>query len=306
MTGSIFRVRGQEGVATLYQGPEDLALEADPRSDLARVAYSSRLAVIPRKKVTVQYTVPELLQNSRRSQRIAIEPHGYDFTPAMFAILKGWPNGDGTPVDIPINGSLLLDFYGQRPGDNGVFEYDTPGGLDRWSDTWRRTTGFNNAWHQKAWTLGVAADGSDLILWFEQTVWDDAGASYPETTITIDYYVGDLSVDGMTSATPLTLYGHNGSETILTGSNVAAPGAVALSSNRYYPRRSVGNGEFAVATRPSTVYRYVASGNQSQQFGLAQAPNWRWNIQLWQFGSAPFLPLPDPGFVEMDVANRAI
>lgn len=296
MSDPLLVVDAKKGLVAIYEGPENAAIEDDPFTDLSKVTFHSDLDYVGFTKVTLQHTIAGLSQNSRRNVRIALQPHSLGLTPVVFAILRGWTNGDGNPVDLPLCGGLLLDFYGQRPGDNGLFEYQDPSNsqFDKWSEGWRRRTDYNNAWDQKAWTMGAGADDTNLLLWYDQSVWNDAGAFYPETTVTIDFYVGDRSVDGQVAQAPTALADIGGEETLLSASNIAVPGRVPVSGKKYYARKDDVNPNWFVATNPTSVFSF---SDNNRQFGFAQAPHWRWNIRPYSFGNSSFQPLPDPGFV---------
>ena len=285
-------INAPEGRVVMYTGSKDAALEADPFLDLSRIIFHSGLDYIGFEKITLQHTVPHLGQGEFRSLRIPIQAHGKNFTPITFAILRGWPNADGTLVDLPIGGGLLLDFYGQRPGDGGVFtHWPNAGYLDKWSTFWGRVTGFNNSWQQKAWVIGAGADATDLVLWVDQSVWNDSGSSYPETTLTIDYYVGNRGIDGNSGdPAPSAVFSDRQTGVQITSTRLSASGSdgsVFDSDNEHIYENDLtpdfqlpSNGRGAAFDR--SLVRYAQ---------LAFTPNWRFNITTYRSGgSQPSMP----------------
>lgn len=202
MTQQNLVVDGKKGLVAVYSGPIDSDVEDNPLNHLDKTTFNSKLDYIGFTKITKTYTIPAASSAKFAMERINLGAHGKGFTPICFAVLKGWLNGDGNAVDLPLGGGVLLDFYGQRPGDSGVLDYEGTT-TDRWSrsgPTLVRNTSFDNAWQEKSLLVGAGADGSNLFLWYEQCVNPQGGdgASYPAFALTIDFYVGDRSIDGST------------------------------------------------------------------------------------------------------------
>jgi len=242
MTQQNLIIDADKGLVAIYSGPESADVEDNPLNHLDKTTFNSKLAYVGFEKVTKTYTIPATSGGIFRMERLNFGAHGKAFAPVCLPMLRGWNNGDGNPVDLPLVGGMLLDFYGQRPDDSGVLDYEGTS-QDRWSrnpaNTFRRVTSFDDTWQEKSLLVGAGADDTNLFLWYEQAVTPEGGdgASYPAFTLTIDFYVGDQSVDGTTGdALPPQLFDSQQTGVVMSASRLSASGSGdgAFDSNRQY------------------------------------------------------------------------
>jgi hypothetical protein len=305
MTQQNLIIDGANGRVALYSGPQSDAIEADPFTDLSKVTFHSDLDYIGFTKITKTYTIPATSGGVFRMERIDLGAHGKAFTPICFAVLRGWNNGDGNPVDLPLAGGVLLDFYGERPDDSGTFEYEQSiqsSNIDRWQRTGNptRSTYFDDAWDQKSLLVGAGADGSNLFLWYEQAVWPQGGdgASYPALALTIDFFVGDRSIDGSSGeAAPSALFEDDATTgVVMSSTRLTASGTTdgGFDSDRYYFHADDTDPLFPVATSNAVEF---SSGGTSPNIYTRDAfyygPDWSFDIRL-KSGSPtiPAAPVP--------------
>lgn len=268
----------------VYDGPRDTDFETDPSADLARVTFDSRLDYIGFKQVRQTFTVPAVTGSFFNMERVNLVEHQKGFTPITFAILRGWPNGDATPVDLPLGGGVLLDFYGQRPGNSGTLTYQAAANhTDRWSGNFARITSFDSSWAQKSLLVGAGANETHLFLWYEQAVRDvGVDANYPAFDMTIDFYVGDRSDDGVTGdAAPSNQFRNNKNATIIKGTRLTTGGStdgIFDTANRYFHRDDV-TPELPVPVSNASLFDSGGTfPNTYQRFMLDYGPNWRFDI----------------------------
>lgn len=286
-----FVADGVNGRVSAYTGARDTNLEENPTSDLSRIRFHSDFDYIGFTKVSVQHTVAAN-GGGFRSIRAPVGGHNKGFTPIVFAILRDWPNGQGTPVDLPLGGGVLIDWFGQRPRNNGQFTWST-GYLnyDRWSiaaQTFRRSTCFNSSWSQKAWTLGATADASNILLWYEQTVFD---GSYPATTFNVDFFIGDRSIDGVVGdGAPDGFLSARGAEletasrVELSSTRITAGGVAGgqFNSDRHYFYEDTESPELPMPSNgQATRFDRTASGGLANKIAVLRfAPNWTYRIAI--------------------------
>ncbi len=290
-----FVADGKNRRVSAYTGPRDEALEANPNLDLSRIRFHSDFDYIGFTKVSVEYTAPAN-GGGFRSIRAPVGAHNKGFTPIVFAILRDWPNGQGTPVDLPLGGGVLIDWFGQRPRDNGEFTWSN-GYLiyDRWSTaagTFRRQTTFNNSWSQKAWTLGATADDTNIMLWYEQTVFD---GSYPATTFNVDFFVGDRSIDGVAGdGAPNGVLRAEGPSVSLSSSRITAGGLAGgqFNSNRHYFYDDTVSPELPLPSNgQATRFDRTASDGRVNKIAVLRfAPHWTYRIAIQSQFGVPGVP----------------
>lgn len=302
MTQQNLVIDGPNGRVAIYEGPQSDAIEADPLTDLSKVTFHTGLGYVGFQRVRKTYTVPAVSQNNYVNERINLGAHGKGFTPIVFAILRGWVNGDGTPVDLPICGGLMLDFYGQRPGDTGTFKYAAPvNTFDRWTAGWpsNGATSYDNSWNQKAWLLGAGADGSDLFVWYEQATWNETGATYPATTLTMDFYVGNRSVDGVGGdAAPDALFDSSAAATTIQSTRLTVSGSEAepFSSANSYLHADASNPDIAIPVSQAFLFGRTAAGAAfTEHFAIKASPQWLYDVEYRRSFSPPTAPTPPDG-----------
>jgi hypothetical protein len=304
MTQQNLRARASTGTVTIYSGAEDTALEANPMSDLSRVTFSSKLDYIGFTKITKTYTIPATSGAVFRMERINLGAHGKAFTPICFAVLRGWNNGNGTPVDLPLAGGVLLDFYGERPNNAGLLEHES-GTSDRWRRTNHpgRNTSFNDAWDQKSLLVGAGANGSNLFLWYEQAVVPQGGdgASYPALALTIDFYVGDRSIDGSSGdAAPSALFADDqAAGVVMSTTRLTATGTTdgGFDSDRYYFHSDVSDPLFPVVLSNAVSFANGGtSPNVYSRDAIVYGPDWAFDLRF-KLGSISIPAAPSPTFL---------
>ena len=279
MTQQNMVIDGANGRVAVYSGPQSDAIEADPTTDLSKVTFHSDLDYIGFKRVRKTHTIAATSGSAFNMVRVDLGAHGKAFTPITFAILRGWINGDGTAVDIPLGGGVLLDFYGERPDDTGLMDYEAATGhTDKWSRstlTFFRATNFDNSWQQKSLLVGAGANDTDLFLWYEQTVrvFSDS-ASYPAFALTIDFYVGDRSIDGSSGdAAPSDLFFSDAGETIIESTRLTVSGSttgVFDTANGYFHRDDV-SPDLSVAVSDAVLLN-------STRTHIDYGPNWTYTL----------------------------
>jgi hypothetical protein len=307
------KIDGENGRVAIYEGEEDLALEADPLSDLSRVQFHSDLEYVGFKKITKTHTIPALSSGNFRSERVNLGAHGRGFEPILFAVLRGWQNGSGNPVDLPINGGLLLDLFGQRPPDSGTYTFTAPNNfVDRFTNEagpafWRFRTGWNNGFSNKSIFLGAGADGTDLFVWYDQCTRD---GSYPAYDLTIDYYVGSRSIDGSGEPVPSnTFEGGTAVTEIKTNSlQVAGASQGLFNSEDLHPYEELSAPEISIPLSLCSLFGRINSGGGTaftDYYIMRFAPNWAFRLAYYRAVSnnnpvAPAAPsVPSGGFVGM-------
>lgn len=315
---STLKIDGVNHRVVIYDGAENLDLEADPLNNLSSISFHSDLEYVGFKKVTKTYTIPACGAQRFVSERVNLGSHGRGFSPVLFAILRGWINGSGSPVDLPIGGGLLLDFFGNRPPNGGTFSYfaGPDPAKDRWTNempTWAQPppgigtrTRYNNGWQQRAWFLGAGADDQDLFLWWDQSTRDSA-AAYPATTVTIDFYVGNRSIDGTGQPVPSSLFSDEDGVTEITANGLSVGGAsqALFSSEDVHVYQPTGTPDFS--TPLSTCFSFLRSvtpnGGYADSYALRFASNWAFHIRSdaqWGTQVPGLVGMPSGGFVGVD------
>lgn len=305
MTKTWFRADPARGLIAIYEADAiNPVIEDNPIDHLGVTKFNSKLEYVGTTVVRKTYTIPACPGSAFNMVRVPLGAHGKGFTPMVKAKLVGFPNGDGTPTDVELHGGVVIDFYGERPGDSGVLAYapTISSHADRWSrfgPTFARRTSLNNAWSQKSLLIGAGANDTELFLWYEQAANDgDANAGYPAIPLTIDFYVGDRSIDADDSDAfdPQVMLDSSGGEIVMRSSMLSASGpqAAGFSSRNLHLVRNDANPLFEVATQEITVLDSAtdAGNNSYARFTADYGSDWAYDVTYYVWGQPTVPPAP--------------
>ncbi|MBA5777433.1 hypothetical protein H2509_20595 [Stappia sp. F7233] len=170
----VFSADGQAGRVSIYYGPEDLALEADPFSDLSRVKFHSDLPYISVVNViegTMNVNSDGVDAYSKKFQPIF--SHGLGYTPLVFGAITNARNYDWSQTYPTYLGNITVPWSGTVPLAGSL-----PGNGEPYTHM----------------TLDLGADINDVFLMFRRQL---APANTPRDDLTIAYkiFITDYSME---------------------------------------------------------------------------------------------------------------